>query len=151
MHPHLTPHQIPKPSSYIKQILVHPFLYIFASSVSIILSKNVLLSPTNSVCNRCSTNARTCFFVTLSKSTSRRQFWIASTICISSGPLLPRWKSKVLTGRIAGSWPIGERAPPEKPIWLCDCRSAGEGAPILRRLSEDGIIIILGRWDCVCG
>lgn len=56
------------------------FIYMFANSVSICLSKNVRLSPTSSVCSIDSTFKRTCFFVTLSRSTSLSTNLIASTI-----------------------------------------------------------------------
>lgn len=64
--------------------------YMFSNSRSIWRSIKVRRSPTSSVCRRCSTSARTCFFVTVSKSTSRRTDWMASTMAVSSALTWPR-------------------------------------------------------------
>ena len=64
-----TPNPMPMLSSYIitplRSIRQYPFssVYILASCSSICRSKNALFSPTNSVCNLCSTSALTASYV----------------------------------------------------------------------------------------
>lgn len=107
-------------------------IYIFANSASICWSKNALFSPVNSVCNRCSTKARTCFFVTLSRSTSVRQLRTASMIAPSSGPLCVPRKSTVLTGLLPN------------PSGLRFCGTVGDCIAI--RLSVLGMLILWYGW-----